>query len=125
MAAARWLRSGRVLGCMMDRTGLSRRLLVPFMGEAMHVPLGPAELAARGRSAVVMGTAQRLDSGETRVRFRRLPMTPGLSSEAVARRIAESLEEEIRLRPEDWLWIYRRQAWLYAEDPKAKRAVEA
>jgi KDO2-lipid IV(A) lauroyltransferase len=119
MAAARWLRTGRVLGCMMDRTGLSRRLLVPFLGEAMYVPLGPAELAVRAGSAVVLGTAQRLPDGEACVRFRRLPVSPGMAPAAMARVIAEALEEEIRRRPEDWLWIYRRQAWLGATQPEA------
>jgi len=116
MAAARWLRSGRVLGCMMDRTGLSRRLLVPFLGEAMYVPLGPAELAARAGSAVILGTAERLSTAETCVRFRRLPLESGLTPVAIARVIAQALEEEIRRRPEDWLWIYRRQAWLNPEE---------
>ncbi len=126
MAAARWLRSGGVLGCMMDRTGLSRRLLVPFLGEAMYVPLGPAELASRAGSAVILGTAQRLPSGEARVRFRRLAVTPGLAPVPMARVIAQALEEEIRRRPEDWLWIYRRQAWLNpAEFPEEERAAEA
>ncbi|HEX5044764.1 MAG TPA: lysophospholipid acyltransferase family protein [Candidatus Polarisedimenticolaceae bacterium] len=119
MAAARWLRGKQVLGCMMDRTGLSRRLLVPFLGEAMYVPLGPAELAARAGSAVVLGTAQRLPGGEACVRFRRLPIGPGSTPAAMARVIAQALEEEIRRRPEDWLWIYRRQAYLNrAEAPE-------
>jgi lauroyl/myristoyl acyltransferase len=39
-------------------------------------------------------------------------MEAGLSPAAMARRIAKALEEEIRRRPADWLWIYRRQAWL-------------
>ena len=126
MAAARWLRAGRVLGCMMDRTGLTRRLLVPFLGEAMYVPLGPAELAARSGSAVILGTAQRLPTGEACVRFRRLAVKPGVAPEAIARVIAQALEEEIRLRPEDWLWIYRRQAWLSPEErAEESRAVEA
>jgi KDO2-lipid IV(A) lauroyltransferase len=115
IAAARWLRRGGVLGCMMDRTAQSRRLLVPFLGEAMYVPLGPAELASRAGAAIVLGTAQRLRSGETCVRFRRVPSTEGVPAPALARRIAAALEEEIRRRPEDWLWIYRRQAWLGAQ----------
>jgi KDO2-lipid IV(A) lauroyltransferase len=115
IAATRWLRRGAVLGCMMDRTAQSRRLLVPFLGEAMHVPLGPAELASRGGAAIVLGTAQRLPSGETCVRFLRVPSAEGLPPPDTARRIAAALEEEIRRRPEDWLWIYRRQAWLGSE----------
>ena len=126
MAAARWLRAGRVLGCMMDRTGLSRRLLVPFMGEAMYVPLGPAELAARAGSAVVLGTAERLPDGGACVRFRRLAMPSGPSPAPIARAIAQALEEEILRRPEDWLWIYRRQAWLNpAEYQEPDQAAEA
>jgi KDO2-lipid IV(A) lauroyltransferase len=119
MAAARWLRRGAVLGCMMDRTAQTRRMLVPFLGEGMHMPLGPIELATRGGTAVVLGVAQRQLSGGTSVHFRRLPSMWGRTVAESARKIAASLEDEVRRRPEDWLWIYRRQAYL---GPAAERA---
>ena len=90
------------------------------------MPLGPAELAVRGGSAVVLGTARRLPNGEACVRFQRLVLTPGLTPTGMARAIAQALEEEILSRPEDWLWIYRRQAWLnpaeYQEEDAAAEA---
>ena len=56
----------------------------------------------------------------------RLALAPGLTPTDLARAIAQALEEEIRRRPEDWLWIYRRQAWLnpaeYQDEDAAAQA---
>ena len=45
VAAYRWLRDGGVLGCMMDRLHDGPRLVVPLLGKATRMPLGPLELA--------------------------------------------------------------------------------
>jgi KDO2-lipid IV(A) lauroyltransferase len=109
VAAYRWLARGRVLGCMMDRVSSISRVLVPFLGKAMNVPLGPAEYAFRAKAAVILGAARRLADGTTHVTFRRLP-TEGVTEPAeLAGVVGAALEEEIRARPEQWYWISRRQ----------------
>ena len=107
--AARWLFRGGLLGCMIDRTRFGSRITVPFLGQATRMPLGPARLACRTGSAVVLACAQRLADGTTQVVFKRLP-TDGLDDPSeLTRRIGLALEHEVGLRPEQWLWIFRRQ----------------
>lgn len=107
--AYRWLRRGAVVGLMMDRVSSIRRVLVPFLGGATNMPLGPAELACRTGSAVVLGTARRLDDGKNLVTYRRL-RTDGVTNPVeIARIVAEGLDQAIRPWPEQWYWIVRRQ----------------
>jgi KDO2-lipid IV(A) lauroyltransferase len=109
VSAYRWLARGQVLGCMMDRVSSISRVLVPFLGKAMNVPLGPAEYAYRAKAAVVLGAARRLPDGTTHVTFRRLA-TEGVTEPAeLAGVVGAALAEEIRARPEQWYWISRRQ----------------
>jgi KDO2-lipid IV(A) lauroyltransferase len=112
MAAARWLRRGGILGCMMDRASQGARIVVPFLGKATNVPLGPAELAYRSGAAVVMGSAHRAEDGTTTVRFRSLPCRSREGPVRLAISVIGALDAEIRTRPEEWFWIYRRQPLL-------------
>lgn len=109
MVAARWLLRGGTLGCMMDRTRHGSRRTVPFLGQAACIPLGPAALACRSGAAVVLGCAERLADGCTTVTFKRVD--PGSAPDPwdLARRVGLALEQEVRSRPEQWLWIFRRQ----------------
>ena len=108
VVAGRWLLRGGMLGCMMDRTRFGSRMTVPFLGQATRMPLGPARLVCRAESAVVVGCAERLADGSTQVVFNRLP-TDGIHDPSeLTRRIGRALENEVGLRPEQWLWIFRR-----------------
>ena len=109
VAAVRWLRRGGVLGCMIDRASSGRRVALPFLGASTNVPLGPFELAHRTGSAVVMGVACRQHDGTTAVSFREVTDGPCPEPLEGARASIAALEESIRPRPEQWLWIYRRQ----------------
>ncbi len=109
VAAVRLLKTGGVLGCMMDRISAGERLAVPFLGRATQVPMGPVDLALRTGSQVVAGCARRQADGRTRVGFR--VVSPGTETDriALARTIGRALEEDVRQAPEQWLWITRRQ----------------
>lgn len=109
VAAYRWLRRGRILGCMMDRSSNGKRVLVPFLGQGMKIPFGPAELAGRLGVPVVLGWAVRNKDGNTRVSFRRLP-TEGIRNPfVIAGIVGQALQEEIKKHPEQWMWIFRQQ----------------
>lgn len=108
VAAYRWLRNGGVLGCMMDRAAHGPRVDVPFLGRVTRVPLGPAILARRAGSAVVIASARRMQDGTTEITFRRLE-TAAHDPEELARSVGRSLEAELVDRPEQWFWIHRRQ----------------
>lgn len=109
ITAYRWLTRGGVLGVMMDRLSTGRRITVPFLGNATRMPLGPPELACRSGAAVVLGLSERLPGGGTVVRYRELPTEGVTSAVEMAKIIAAALDHELRTRPEQWFWIYRRQ----------------
>ena len=112
LTAYRWLHRGGVLGVMMDRLSTGRRITVPFLGNATHMPLGPPELACRSGASVVLGLSERLPGGDTVVRYRELDTAGITSAEEMAKKIASAMDQELRTRPEQWFWIYRRQtAW--------------
>ena len=112
VVAARWLLRGGVLGCMMDRTRQGSRRTVPFLGQAACIPLGPATRACRSGAAVVLGCAERPADGSTEVTFKRLSTGSTRDPSDLARLVGLALEEEVQSRPEQWLWIFRRQPLL-------------
>jgi KDO2-lipid IV(A) lauroyltransferase len=119
LAAARWLRRGGLLACMIDRASSGRRVGLPFLGNITNVPLGPFELAQRSRSAVMLGWGRRRADGATLVTFRKVTNgTPGDPRET-AGIVTRALEEEVRSCPEQWLWIYRRQPFWKDPPPVA------
>ena len=109
IAAYRWLRSGHVYLCMMDRISAGRKLTVPFLNGGLNVPLGPAEMACRARSAVVVAFATRNTHGHSVVRFVRIPDDAFRGDpETLARCVGEAVETQARTAPEQWFWIFRR-----------------
>ncbi len=109
IAVARALPRGRILAVMMDRSSSGRRILVPFVGQGMMMPVGPALLAHRFCSAVFVASSIRAEDGRSKVSFRRLDASAAEDGEALARRIAAALEVEVLKAPDQWYWIYRRQ----------------
>jgi lauroyl/myristoyl acyltransferase len=97
-----------MLGCMMDRTRFGSRMTLPFFGQATCMPLGPAKLACRAGAAVVLGFSERLADDTTQVVFKRLSTDGIRDPRELTRRIGLALEHEVRSRPEQWLWIFRR-----------------
>lgn len=112
VAGYRLMARGGVLGCMMDRMSGGRRVLVPFLGFGMHVPLGPPELCLRSGSPIILGMAYRGRRGSARITFRRIEWDDVGDASELATRIANALDEAVRTRPADWYWILRRhQTW--------------
>jgi lauroyl/myristoyl acyltransferase len=112
IAAYRWLKKGGIYFCMMDRISAGRRIMVPFIGEGLNVPTGPAEMAVRSGAAVVMGFATRLTDGTPRVEFRRLDSDHYDSPESLCVCIGREIEQHLLAWPEQWFWIFRRNpAW--------------
>ena len=82
MAISRTLAKGGILAVMMDRNSSGRRLLVPFLGQGMMMPLGPAVLAHRFGAAVFAAGCRRGEDGRTRVSFRRVDTSGAEDGEA-------------------------------------------
>jgi KDO2-lipid IV(A) lauroyltransferase len=109
-AMMRALRRGRVLGFLMDLPGSVPTRPTVLMGRPSRLPLGPARVALRARSPVVVGTPAPGPDGTLEVRIARLP-TQDLSDldgdeERLTQRIADALSDRIRALPHHWPWMH-------------------
>jgi KDO2-lipid IV(A) lauroyltransferase len=80
---------------------------VEFFGKPAYTMTLAARLAEREGSACLIVTAERLPHGKGFV-VRVRPLPPALPGESTARCISRALEEQIRTRPEQYLWGYNR-----------------
>ena len=69
-----------------------------------------------------MGFAERLPDGSTSVTFKRLVTGPDCDAWDLTGRVGLALEEEVLSRPEQWLWIFRRQPALPAAPFRSKES---
>jgi KDO2-lipid IV(A) lauroyltransferase len=106
----RALRRGRVLGFLVDLPGRVPTRPALLLGQASRLPVGPARVALRARSPVVVGTPAPGPKGSLVVRISRLPTSDlGLGEEAEAeltQRIADALSDRIRALPSHWPWMH-------------------
>ena len=106
------LRSGRVLGLLFDQK-LNDGIPVPLFGVDAMTAVAPAQLALRFGCPIVPVRVERTGPA----RFRMTSQAPievpdtGNRREDVARvtgQLNRILEDWIRARPEQWLWLHRR-----------------
>ncbi len=103
----RTLRGGGALAILIDQDTRVEGTWVPFFGRPAYTPLAAAQLAHRHGLAVVPSFAERLPDGRHRVRFcppLSLPADPVAATAAMT----QVIEEQIRRRPEQWVWMHRR-----------------
>jgi KDO2-lipid IV(A) lauroyltransferase len=114
----RTLRAGHVLGAPMDLRSRVPGCLAPFLGHAAATPIGPARIALRTGSPVVVGTAapQTVEgtSAGWCVTATRIPTGDLDSSEQAAieltARINGELSRRILAMPHAWVWMHDRWA---------------
>jgi Kdo2-lipid IVA lauroyltransferase/acyltransferase len=134
-AIVRALRRGRVVGFLVDlpskmaaRTDGARNQRpfqpVEWLGCPSHIALGPARLALRIGSPIVIGTPAPAAPGDGNlcVRIARLPgsdVPAGPAGEAVlCQRIADALSERIRTLEAHWPWMHPSFGPVSAVDPE-------
>jgi lauroyl/myristoyl acyltransferase len=134
-AIVRALRRGRVVGFLVDlpsrmaaRTdaGRNQRPFQPveWLGCPSHIALGPARLALRIGSPIVVGTPAPAAPGDGNlcVRIARLPgsdVPAGPAGEAMlCQRIADALSERIRTLEAHWPWMHPSFGPVSAVDPE-------
>jgi KDO2-lipid IV(A) lauroyltransferase len=124
VAIVRALRRGEVLGVPMDLRSRVPSIEVPFLGRPAPTPMGPARIALRARSAVVVGTVARAPTssgtargtggcmGGLQVTATRIPvddLRPDPDGAAVlTSRINDELSRRIRALPDAWVWMHER-----------------
>jgi KDO2-lipid IV(A) lauroyltransferase len=106
------LKEGRRVGMLIDQK-LNDGIAVPFFGRAAMSPPAAVQLALRHRCALIPVRLERLEG----CRFRLTFMAPLVLTETGDRRrdvvagmisVNRQLEEWIRARPGQWLWLHRR-----------------
>ena len=103
----RALRGGGALGLLIDQDTKVDGVFVPFFGRLAWTPTAAADLARRFDAAVLPAFIERLPDGGHRARIEpafELPEDATAATAALTRRI----EEQIRRRPEQWVWLHRR-----------------
>lgn len=114
------LRRGGALGMLIDQdSGKMEGVWVPFFGRPAFTPVGAAKIALKQKAAVVPVFIERLPDGKHVVRFQPaldLPDDPQAATALMTARI----EEQIRRRPEQWVWMHRRWRRQQAPSPQAR-----
>ncbi|MFQ5526847.1 MAG: lysophospholipid acyltransferase family protein [Thermoanaerobaculia bacterium] len=108
-------REGGFLLALIDQDIRAQSVYVPFFGKPAHTPVGPAQLALRWSMPVVPGFCERLDDGRHRVRFD--PALPQFETAAeLTQAITKTIEDQIRRRPDQWVWMHRRWRRRWPDD---------
>ncbi|MGB1905865.1 MAG: lipid A biosynthesis acyltransferase [Spongiibacter sp.] len=107
--ALKRLRQGHRLFYLPDQDyGIKSAEFVPFFGVPAATTIATSTLAKGGRARVVYIQQQRLNQGR-RFRLVAIPLAiPSDDPAADARLINATLEENIRLVPEQYMWVHRR-----------------
>ncbi len=101
------LRAGAALLMLIDQDLHTEGVFVPFFGKLAHTPSGAARLALKRRAPALPAFVERLEGGSHRVRFGppfELPPDPVAATAVMTR----AIEEQVRRRPEQWVWWHRR-----------------
>jgi Kdo2-lipid IVA lauroyltransferase/acyltransferase len=112
LAIVRALRRGRVLGFLVDLPGRVPTREVRWLGYPARIAAGPARIALRTRSPIVVGTPASRGGGDGRLCVHIAPLEAddlpaGEEGEAVlSQRIADALSERIRSLPAHWPWMH-------------------
>lgn len=101
------LRGGGAIAMLIDQDIKVDGVWVPFFGRPAFTPVGPAEMALKQNMQVVPAFIERRPDRGHLVRFLPILDLPEDPREATARMTAE-IEEQIRRRPEQWVWWHKR-----------------
>ena len=113
LAAARALKSGKILGFLADQDGGPGGAFLPFLGRVAATPMGPAVFARKFRSPVLPAFILRQPSGRHKVvigeilRYEDTGDTDRDLFDFTARMTRE-VEQIIRDNPTQWLWFQKR-----------------
>jgi len=108
----RALRSGQVIGILIDQDTDVQSVFVPFFGKLAATPRAAADLALRTSAPMVMAFCQRKQDGRYRVSIEEVAFEPTGEREAdvvsLTAQLTSRIEDAIRRAPEQWVWMHRR-----------------
>ena len=122
----RLLREGGFVGILIDQDTDVQGHFVPFFGRAAFTPRAAGDLAVRTSAPVVLGCVHRVAPAVHQVVLKRIdvPRTGDREADSLALTAAatRAIEDEIRLRPDEWVWMHRR--WRTRPDLSAEAAAQ-
>lgn len=108
----RLLRDGGFVGLLIDQDIDVQGYFVPFFGRPAFTPRAAGDLAVRTGAPMLFGCVHRLAPTVHRVTLRRIeaPRTGDREqdSHALTAAATHAIEDEIRARPDEWVWMHRR-----------------
>jgi KDO2-lipid IV(A) lauroyltransferase len=107
----RLLRAGGFAGFLIDQDTAVQGQFVPFFGRLAHTPRVVGDLAVRTGAPVLFGCIHREGRGH-RLVVRKIEVPPAGDREAdslaITAAATAAIEDEVRRRPEAWVWMHRR-----------------
>jgi KDO2-lipid IV(A) lauroyltransferase len=108
----RFLKSGGLLGILIDQDTKVAGHFVPFFGRAAFTPRAAGDLAAHLGAPMIFGCAHRLARGMHRISFRPIDVQRtgerDVDSLALTAAATLAIEEAVREHPADWVWMHPR-----------------
>lgn len=101
------LREGGAIGMLIDQDTKVKGAWVPFFGRPAFTPLGAAEIALKRGAGVIPSFIARQIDGRHQAVFHPELELPDDHAKATALMTA-TIEAQIRLHPEQWVWMHRR-----------------
>jgi len=108
----RALRSGEILGLVIDQDTKVQSVFVPFFGVEAATPRAAADLALRTGAPVLAGFCQRRSDGRYELHLEAVasPLSGQTEQDVVSLTLGMSaaIERAIRRHPEQWVWMHQR-----------------
>ena len=107
-AMLRALKRGGVLGFLVDQNTRVPSVSVPFLGRRAPTPAGPAEIALKTGSAVVIGTIRRTGPHSHAIDIEPVDVSDEDNPESLTALFSRKLSQRIMSAPEQWVWMHKR-----------------
>jgi KDO2-lipid IV(A) lauroyltransferase len=108
----RFVRRGGLLGILIDQDTRVAGHFVPFFGRPAFTPRAAGDLAARLEAPMVFGCVHRVGPGLHRIVLHRIDVgrSGDREHDSLALTVAatKAIEEEVRARPDEWVWMHHR-----------------
>jgi Kdo2-lipid IVA lauroyltransferase/acyltransferase len=108
----RFLKSGGLLGVLIDQDTKVAGHFVPFFGRPAFTPRAAGDLAAHLKAPMIFGCAHRVASQVHRITLRRIDVVrTGVrdrDSLALTAAATAAIEQEVRQNPAEWVWMHPR-----------------
>jgi heptosyltransferase II len=102
------LRSGGLLGIFADQHAGDHGVWTPLFGRLASTSSLPGLLAKRTGATVMAAAVHTVGPARWRMVFTDPLTSPGDSVEQITTKCNRTLEHQIRVAPEDWLWVHNR-----------------